>query len=100
MGGQAMEELKTFSLPAGTVVKRGGIPFRLLRDTEIECHPENWGAIQEGFKPTAAIDGQAFVRNQSTQGLDIPQVDQPFLTSATTINSSLASSSDFSKSRI
>lgn len=92
-----MDELKTFTLPAGAVVKRGGIPFRLSSDTQIECHPENWIAIQEGFEPV--IDGQALVRNQSLHSFAKPEVAQPCLTSETTSNSSLASSLDFSKSR-
>ena len=93
-----MGELSTFTLPAGTVVKRGGIPFRLVSDTEIECHPDNWGLIREDFKPS--IDGQALVCNQSLHSLTKPEVAQPLLTSATTSNSSLESSFDFNKSRI
>lgn len=31
---------QTFTLPAGTVCKRGGIPFALQQDTVIQCHPE------------------------------------------------------------
>lgn len=92
-----MAEVKTFTLPAGTVVKRGGIPFRLLSDAQIECHPENWAAILEGFKPS--INGQALACSQSKHGLDMPAVAQPLFTSATTNNSSLASSLDRSKSR-
>lgn len=93
-----MDELKTFTLPAGTVVKRGGIPFRLLSDAQIECHPENWPLIRDGFVPS--VGGQALARNQSLHSLDKPDVAQPCLTNATTINSSLESSLDFSKSRI
>lgn len=92
-----MAEQCTFTLPAGTVCKRAGVPFKLLTTTQIECHPENFDAISDGFTPQ--IDGQALVCSQSVQGLDKPTEAQPFLTSATTSSSSLASSLDFSKSR-
>ena len=93
-----MTELQTFTLPAGTVCHRNGIPVQLLHATQIECHPDNWKLIRDGFKPS--IDGQALECSQSVQGLDIPKVAQPCLTSATTSSASLLSSLDCSKSRI
>lgn len=72
---------KVFTLPAGTVCKCHGIPFKLQHATQIECHLDNWVLIRDGFQPE--IDGQAFVCNQSEQGLDIPKDAQPFFTSAT-----------------
>lgn len=93
-----MAELQTFTLPAGTVCKRNGIPFKLQHATQIECHPDNWELIRDGFKPS--IDGQTFDCSQSVQGLDMPTVAQPCLASATTSSSSLLSSLDRSKSRI
>lgn len=92
-----MDKPSTFTLPAGTVCKRNGIPFVLQHATQIECHPENWQAILDGFQPS--INGQPLACSQVTQGSEIPAVAQPFLTSATTSNSSLESSLDFSKSR-
>lgn len=73
---------KVFTLPAGTVCHRNGIPFVLQHATQIECHPDNWVLIWDGFQPE--IGGQTYVCNQSEQGLDIPQEAQPFLGSATT----------------
>lgn len=49
-----MTELHTFTLPAGTVCQRNGIPFRLQHATQIECHPDNWELIRDGFKPSIA----------------------------------------------
>ena len=37
---------QTFSLPAGTVCTRDGIPFALANDTLIECCPENFERIK------------------------------------------------------
>jgi hypothetical protein len=92
-----MVELQTFILPAGTVYKQNGIPFALAYATQIWCHPDNWELIRDGFTPQT--DGQALACSQSEHGLDSPQDAQPCLTSATTSNSSLESSLDFSKSR-
>lgn len=47
---------KTFSLPAGTVCKRGGAPFILMTSTLVECHPENFPLI---VARQAAGQGQA-----------------------------------------
>lgn len=64
--------LHTFTLPAGTVCKRAGVPFVLMHATQIECHPDNWLFVRDGFVPSvASIDGQALVCSQSVQGLDI-----------------------------
>lgn len=41
-----MTELHTFTLPAGTVCHRNGIPFRLKHATQIECHPGVWPLIK------------------------------------------------------
>lgn len=40
-------EMTTIILPAGTVVNAGpyGIPVKLTKDTEIECHPLNIPSI-------------------------------------------------------
>lgn len=40
-----------FTLPAGTICKRNGIPFQLVADTEIESHPDNWPLIRDEFVP-------------------------------------------------
>ena len=48
------EGLQEFTLPAGTVCKRGAIPFELVEDTRIRCHPDNWPLIEAGFKPSMA----------------------------------------------
>lgn len=93
-----MPDIQVFTLPAGAVCKRGGVPFVLHVATQIECHPDNWPLIQEGFKPS--INGQALECSQSLQGLDMPCVAQPCATSETTSNSSLASSTGCNKSRI
>lgn len=90
-------ESQIFTLPVGAVCKRGGIPFRLLQSAQIECHPDNWELIREGFSPS--IDGQALVCSQSVHGFDMPSVAQPLLTNATTSSSSLESNLDLSKSR-
>lgn len=41
-----MGELQTFTLPAGTVCHRNGIPFALQHATQIECHPGVWPLIR------------------------------------------------------
>lgn len=38
--------LSVFTLPAGTVCHRNGIPFKLQHATQIECHPEVWPLIK------------------------------------------------------
>lgn len=85
---------KTFTLPAGTVCKRSGIPFVLMTDTLIECHPGNWPLIRDGFSPSVGVDGQAFLCSQSLHSLDKPIDAQLVFCSATTNNSSLPSSAD------
>lgn len=47
-----MGEQQTFTLPAGTVCHRNGIPFRLKHATQIECHPGVWLLIK-GEPPEA-----------------------------------------------
>lgn len=41
-----MADPTTFTLPAGTVCKRNGIPFTLMHATQIECHPGVWLLIK------------------------------------------------------
>lgn len=41
-----MSEKQTFTLPAGTVCHRNGIPFELQQATQIECHPGVWPLIK------------------------------------------------------
>lgn len=40
-----------FSLPAGTVCHRNGIPFELAADALIRCHGANWPLLSEGIDP-------------------------------------------------
>lgn len=41
-----MTDQQTFTLSAGTVCKRNGIPFKLQHATQIECHPGVWPLIR------------------------------------------------------
>lgn len=41
-----MAKPMTFTLPAGTVCKRNGIPFVLQHATQIECDPAIWPLIE------------------------------------------------------
>lgn len=52
-----MGELQTFTLPAGTVCHRNGIPFQLLHATQIECHPGNWLVLsaEAGASPACHV---------------------------------------------
>lgn len=43
-----MAEPQTFTLPAGTVCHRNGMPFVLQHAAQVECHPGNWRAISAG----------------------------------------------------
>lgn len=52
-----MDKTETFTLPAGTVCKRNGIPFELVEDTKISTHPENIKMIREEFVPTVGGAG-------------------------------------------
>lgn len=90
------DQTQRFTLPAGTVCKRGGIPFGLVHDTEIECHPDNWPLILEGFKPS--VGSQTLVRSQSLQDLENPRVAQDEGVNATTNNSSFSSIAGLSTS--
>ncbi|MGF6211800.1 hypothetical protein ABIE32_001666 [Comamonas sp. 4034] len=38
--------VEPFTLPAGTLCKRNGIPFKLAHATQIECHPGVWPLIK------------------------------------------------------
>lgn len=51
-----MAELRTFTLAAGTVCHRNGIPFHLQHATQIECHPGVWPLIR-GEPPE--LEGEA-----------------------------------------
>lgn len=62
-----MAELQTFTLPAGSVCHRNGIPFKLQHATQIECHPANWPLIQ-GEPPEC--EGECIAHNPRTPSLD------------------------------
>lgn len=66
----------TFTLPAGTICKRAGIPFKLLSATLIECHKDNWPLIRDGFVPEVIFGDQQLARSQSLQDLVNPAVAQ------------------------
>lgn len=91
--------MRNFLLPAGTICKRGGIPFMLMADTQIECHTDNWPLIRDGLQPEVSYGDQQLACNQSLQDLVIPIVAQDDLIKATTNNSSFASSAVDSSSR-
>jgi hypothetical protein len=101
---QQDQELASFTLPAGTVCKRNGIPFELAADAVIRCHPENWPLIRDEFVPT--VNGQpvergysaTLARSQSEQGPRMPSVAQSAASSITN-SSSLSSSCCAHKSR-
>lgn len=93
------DTLKTFTLPAGTVCKRGGIAFALAQDTEIRCYPDNWPLIRDGFKPSVSYEPDTCERNQSLHCADIPCVAQPDEASAITNSSSLPSKAGLQTSR-
>ncbi len=96
--GAQMSTTKVFTLPAGTVCKRGGIPFQLLHATIIECHPDNWPLIRDGFKPGVSY-GPTFSRSQELQLSAMPRVAQAEGCSPTTSSSSLESSAGEHRSR-
>ena len=52
-----MGEQQTFTLPAGAVCHRNGIPFALQHATQIECHPDNWALIKG--EPPEALEIEA-----------------------------------------
>ena len=52
-----MGEQQTFTLPAGSVCYRNGIPFALQHATQIECHPDNWALIKG--EPPEALEIEA-----------------------------------------
>lgn len=52
-----MGEQQTFTLPAGTVCHRNGIPFTLQHATQIECHPDSWALIKG--EPPEALEIEA-----------------------------------------
>jgi hypothetical protein len=57
---------QTFTLPAGTICKRGGIPFMLMTATLVECHPANWALIRDGFRPSVCVDGVEYFGDPET----------------------------------
>lgn len=54
---QLGDDIEDFTLPAGTLCKRGGLPFVLKEATVIRCHPDNWPTIRDGFYPAVALVG-------------------------------------------
>ena len=46
-----MRDTDFFTLPAGTICKRNGIPFELAEDTRILCSPANIASIERAFTP-------------------------------------------------
>ena len=63
-----MPSTQTFTLPAGTICWRGGMPFMLMNATLTECHPDNWPLIRDGFQPEASVSCAEFT-DFSTVGL-------------------------------
>ena len=59
------------TLPAGTICKRGGVPFELVADTVIRCHPDNWPDIRDGFVPSVSY-GPTCVDSQALQPPPVP----------------------------
>lgn len=92
-----MDDLQEFTLPAGTVCKRGGIPFELTSDTVIQCHPDNWPLIRDGFVPEC--DGQRLFLSQTKHSSDKPCVAQVDLSSKKTTSSSFESRAERIESR-
>lgn len=85
-----------FTLPAGTICHRNGIPFALAADTEVESHADNEALIREQFQPSTSL--QPLACSQSTHCLDNPRLAQAFGSNVKTTNSSLPSSIGDSKS--
>lgn len=82
--------MQQFILPAGTICKRGGIPFELATDTVIQIHPDNWPHIRDGFKPSVGIDGQRLFFNQVEQSVEKPCQAAARPVTSTTSNSLVA----------
>lgn len=93
-----MSKTEISTLPAGTICKRGGIPFMLVSATLIECHPGDWPLIRDGFKPGVSY-GPTLLRSQELQLSAMPRVVQAEGCTPTTSNSSLESSAGEHKSR-
>lgn len=54
--------LETFTLKAGEVVTRNGVPAYLTKDTEIQTHPNNWPLMHASHAigdPNLPITGPA-----------------------------------------
>lgn len=60
--------MEVFTLPAGTICKRNGIPFAVVKDTAIESTAANWPLIRDDFKPEAS-DASAGVHNEGLKTL-------------------------------
>ncbi len=71
-----MSDRQTFTLPAGTICRRGGVPFMLMHATQIETHPGNWPLICDGLgrsEPLVPADTPpALSFEQLRAGLDAP----------------------------
>lgn len=89
---------KAFTLPAGTVCKRGGIPFELAAGTVIRCHPETWPLIRDGFKPEVGNQRLSLSQDEQVPVKPCHAAGLPVM--STTNNSSLKSSRGDNQSRI
>lgn len=81
---------RIFILPAGTVCKRGDLPFTLAKDTEILTNPVWFEHIRRGFIEECSVDGQRFCKSQE-EPLSEKPVQAPEPLSFTTNNSSFES---------
>ena len=60
--------MNEFTLPAGTVCHRNGIPFELSNDTVIRTNDANWPLMQE---PEWPENGRPFPWNQAESWADL-----------------------------
>ena len=93
-----MTDLEKFTLPAGTLCKRGAMPFELVADTVIRCHPDNWPDIRDGFVPSVG-NAQRFDCNQVEQMSLNPCQAAGLSVMSTTKSSSLVSRKGDNQSR-
>jgi hypothetical protein len=91
-------ELTKFTLPAGAVCRRNGLPFALVAETEVLCHPDNWPLIRDGFSSTVSY-GPTCCLSHALQSFDSPSEAQAEGEIPTAISSSLESSADLHRSR-
>ena len=81
---------RVFILPAGTVCKRGELPFTLAKDTEILTNEVWFEHIKRGFVEECSVDGQRFSTSQEDPSSEKPtQAPDPL--SSTTKSSSFES---------